>query len=163
MKDWLTLLGVPRAIWFISIFLYLRWCYMRQFAMTVFSTTQRIVKTLQRGVALKIVLANCPVSITFMYIFLTLMSYKSNWPKFSYTVIQVWLLCKTCESVLHRTNTGFVLLTSPYKPGANLYKEFICFQHVTLKSGRVAKYEYIKENEPSLKKVFIKWHGRKTL
>ena len=24
----------------------------------------------------------------------------------------------------------------------------ICFQQVTLKSGRVAKYEYIKENEP---------------
>ena len=54
-----------------------------------FSTTQRIVKTLQRGVALKIVLANRPVSITFMYIFLTLMSNKSNWPKFFYTVIQV--------------------------------------------------------------------------
>ena len=49
---------------------------------------------------------------------------------------------------VHRTNTGFVLLTSPYKPGANLYKEFICFQQVTLKSRRVAKYEYIKENEP---------------
>ena len=57
-------------------------------------------------------------------------------------------MCKTCESVLHRTNTGFVLLTSPYKPGANLYKEFICFQQVILKSRRVAKYEYIKENEP---------------
>ena len=62
---------------------------MRQFTMTVFSTTQRIVKTLQRGVVLKIVLANCPVSITFMYIFLTLMSNKSNWPKFFYTVILV--------------------------------------------------------------------------
>lgn len=57
-------------------------------------------------------------------------------------------MCKTCESVLHRTITGFVLLTSPYKPGANLYKEFICFQQVTLKSGKVAKYEYIKEKEP---------------
>ena len=57
--------------------------------MTVFSTTQRIVKTLQRGVALKIVLANRPVSITFMYIFLTLMSNKSNWPKSFYTVIQI--------------------------------------------------------------------------
>ena len=57
-------------------------------------------------------------------------------------------MCKTCESVLHRTNTGSVLLTSPYKLGANLYKEFICFQQVTLKSRRVAKYEYIKENEP---------------
>ena len=57
-------------------------------------------------------------------------------------------MCKTCESVLHRTNTGSCLLTSPYKPGANLYNEFICFQQVTLKSGRVAKYEYIKENEP---------------
>ena len=57
-------------------------------------------------------------------------------------------MCKTCESVLHRTNTGSVLLTSPYKPGANLYKEFICFQQGSLKSGRVAKYEYIKENEP---------------
>lgn len=57
-------------------------------------------------------------------------------------------MCKTCESVLHRTNTGSVLLTSPYKLGANLYNEFICFQQVTLKSGRVAKYEYIKENEP---------------
>ena len=83
-----------------------------------------------------------------MYIFLTLISNKSNWPKFFYAVIQVWLLCKTCESVLHRTNTGSVLLTSPYKPGANLDNEFICFQQVTLKSGRVAKYEYIKENEP---------------
>ena len=113
-----------------------------------FSTTQQIVKTLQRGVALKIVLVNRPVSITFMYIFLTLMSNKSNWPKFFNTVIQVWLLCKTCESVLHRTNTSFVLLTSLYKPGANLYKEFICFHQVTLKSRRVAKYEYIKENEP---------------
>ena len=39
-------------------------------------------------------------------------------------------------------------MTSPYKPGANLDNEFICFQQVTLKSGRVAKYEYIKENEP---------------
>ena len=39
-------------------------------------------------------------------------------------------------------------MTSPYKPGANLYKEFICFQQVTLKGRRVAKYEYIKENEP---------------
>ena len=76
---------------------------------------------------------NRPVSITFMYIFLTLMSNKSNWPKFFYAVIQVWLLCKTCESVLHRTNTGSVLWTSPYKPGANLYKEFICFQQVTEK------------------------------
>ena len=57
--------------------------------MTVFSTTQQIVKTLQCGVALKIVLVNRPVSITFMYIFLTLMSNKSNWPKFFYTVIQV--------------------------------------------------------------------------
>ena len=68
-----------------------------------------------------------------MYIFLTLISNKSNWPKFFYIVIQVWLLCKTCESVLHRTNTGSVLLTSPYKPGANLYKELICFQQVTEK------------------------------
>ena len=57
-------------------------------------------------------------------------------------------MCQTCENVLHRTNTGSVLLTSPYKPGANLYKEFICFQQVTLKSRRVAKYEYIKDNEP---------------
>ena len=39
-------------------------------------------------------------------------------------------------------------MTSPYKLGANLHKEFICFQQVTLKSRRVAKYEYIKENEP---------------
>ena len=83
-----------------------------------------------------------------MYIFLTLISNKSNWPKLFYTVIQVWLLCQTCENVLHRTNTGSVLLTSPYKPGANLYKEFISFQQITLKSRRVAKYEYIKENEP---------------
>ena len=57
---------------------------MRRFAMTVFSTTQQIVKTLQRGVALKIVLANRPVSIIFMYIFLTLMSNK-----FFYAVIQI--------------------------------------------------------------------------
>ena len=57
-------------------------------------------------------------------------------------------MCQTCENVLHRTNTGSVLLTSPYEPDANLYKEFICFQQVTLKSRRVAKYEYIKDNEP---------------
>ena len=49
---------------------------------------------------------------------------------------------------VHRTNTSFVLLASPYKPGANLYKEFICSQQVTLKSRRVAKYEYMTENEP---------------
>ena len=54
-----------------------------------FSTTERIIKTLLCSVAVKNVLANRPVSITFMHIFLTLMSNKSNWPKFFYTVIQV--------------------------------------------------------------------------
>ena len=83
-----------------------------------------------------------------MYIFLTLMSNKKQLAQIFLYSNPVWLLCKTCESVLHRTNTGFVLLTSPYKLGANLYKEFICFQQVTLKSRRVAKYEYIKENDP---------------
>ena len=61
--------AMVRAV-FNTCFTHLRWCYTRRFATTIFSATQRcnivsngsnIVPTLQRCVALKIVVANRPV------------------------------------------------------------------------------------------------------